>query len=603
MPYKPKLYTDDELYDILMNSDFENIEAEHSIANNRSYNDSGSELSDLDENENNDENYDYESESADSSEDENNSATESDEEKSVPPPPKRARKKKLLVPDEQFTWKKIQQGEFIPEIHTFSDDNAGCKANLGDSPSVLECFEVFFSNEFIDNIVSETNNYYQHLSTKTRFSASSRARSWTPVDRHEMYIFIAVTLLMPLTKKQRINDYWSTDSFLLTPAFGQIMPRDRYLLLLKMLHFGDNDNPNQNDKLFKIRLILDHLRQCFTNSFEPFQNVCIDESLMLFKGRISFKQYIPSKRHRFGIKLFILCDCETSYILDFIIYTGSNTEITQFPEVGISGSIVLTLSEKYLNSGHSLYVDNWYASPSLFSILHEKKTNSCGTVKMNRKHMPPLQEKFKRDEYVCYSTKNILATKWQDKREVRMLSTMHTDEMIICGKTLQGEDKQKPSCISNYNENMGAIGKTDMLLSSTESVRKTIKWYKKVFLHLLDLSVLNAHVIYKVKTGDHMPLLKFQMKLVKELVDKYQMVRPRASSSKTVGEAVPMRLVARHFPSHVEKNQNNKVVAKRCVVCRRHKIRKETSFRCAQCNVPLCILTFRNISYQKKVLM
>lgn len=64
------------------------------------------------------------------------------------------------------------------------------------------------------------------------------------------------------------------------------MPRDRYLSLLKMLHFDDNDNPNQNDKLFKIRLLLDHLRSCLKISLELFQNVYIDQSFMLFKGQI-----------------------------------------------------------------------------------------------------------------------------------------------------------------------------------------------------------------------------------------------------------------------------------------------------------------------------
>ncbi|KAJ8946654.1 hypothetical protein NQ314_008826 [Rhamnusium bicolor] len=105
---------------------------------------------------------------------------------------------------------------------------------------------------------------------------------------------------------------------------------------------------------------------------------------------------------------------------------------------------------------------------------------------------------------------------------------------------------------------MGAIDKTDMLLSSTESVRKTIRWYKKVFFHLLDLSILNAHVIYKMKTGENIPLLQFQIKLIKEIVEKYQKFRPRASSSKNIGQDAPMRLVARHFPSHVEKNEKKK---------------------------------------------
>ena len=97
----------------------------------------------------------------------------------------------------------------------------------------------------------------------------------------------------------------------------------------------------------------------------PFQNLCIDESLMLWKGRLAFRQYIPFKRHRFGVKLFLLCDCETKFVLDFIVYTGSDTEIDVTPDIGISGSIVMTLMEKYLGKGHILYVDNWYSSPKL----------------------------------------------------------------------------------------------------------------------------------------------------------------------------------------------------------------------------------------------
>ena len=38
---------------------------------------------------------------------------------------------------------------------------------------------------------------------------------------------------------------------------------------------------------------------------------------------LSFKQYIPSKKSRFGVKFFILCDCDTKFILNFIIYTFS----------------------------------------------------------------------------------------------------------------------------------------------------------------------------------------------------------------------------------------------------------------------------------------
>src|ERR1700722_18099283 len=79
---------------------------------------------------------------------------------------------------------------------------------------------------------------------------------------------------------------------------------------------------------------------------------------MVWKGRLNFKQYIPSKRHRFGVKLFVLCHCHTGFVLDFIIYTGQQTEVQ-------------------LNS-------NWYSNPALFEKLHYSRTGACGTVRCNR---------------------------------------------------------------------------------------------------------------------------------------------------------------------------------------------------------------------------
>lgn len=67
----------------------------------------------------------------------------------------------------------------------------------------------------------------------------------------------------------------------------------------------------------------------------------IDESLM-WNGRLSFKQYIPSKRYRFGVKVFLICDWKTGYIIDMIMYTGRDTEINLDTGLGISGSVVKT---------------------------------------------------------------------------------------------------------------------------------------------------------------------------------------------------------------------------------------------------------------------
>jgi len=132
--------------------------------------------------------------------------------------------------------------------------------------------------------------------------------------------------------------------------------------------------------------------------FSPLCNLCIDESLLLWKGRLLFKQYIPKKHNRFGIKLFVLCDCKSRYILDFIVYSGERRDITFEKEFGYTGSVVKTLLSPYLGKGHILYVDNWYSSPTLFENLLKNHTGACGTVSGRRTKMPYFRKKYVKDK-------------------------------------------------------------------------------------------------------------------------------------------------------------------------------------------------------------
>lgn len=182
---------------------------------------------------------------------------------------------------------------------------------------------------------------------------------------------------------------------------------------------------------------MNHAKTTFRESFTPYKYLCIDDSLMLFKGRLFFKQYIPSKRHRCSIKFFVLCDAVTGYILDFIIYTGATTE-TVHSIFGKSGDVVVTLLEPYLNEGHTLFVDNWYSSPDLFLWLYDRCTNACGTVRKTRKQMPKMEEKLKRGEFSFLTTRNrLIAIKWCDKREVFLLSTVHDKNVAATGKLIE----------------------------------------------------------------------------------------------------------------------------------------------------------------------
>jgi hypothetical protein len=92
--------------------------------------------------------------------------------------------------------------------------------------------------------------------------------------------------------------------------FLELFSERRFHLLLKFLHFVDNESYDEetccSKRLDKLKSILDHINAKFRSVYTPECDVSVDESLMMLKGRLSWKVYIPSKCARFGIKLFEL---------------------------------------------------------------------------------------------------------------------------------------------------------------------------------------------------------------------------------------------------------------------------------------------------------
>ncbi|XP_066961476.1 piggyBac transposable element-derived protein 4-like [Macrobrachium rosenbergii] len=285
------------------------------------------------------------------------------------------------------------------------------------------------------------------------------------------------------------------------------MTHDRFLLLTRFMHFADNGNPNSTDRIWKIRPFLSLVVGNFKRVFHPFQKIVIDESLILSKGRLIFKQYIPSKRHRFEVKLFVLCDCETGIVLDIIVYTGTDVDIPKEDQgsgLGFSGAVVKKMMAPYMGHGHILYTDNWYSSPTLAQFLHDNATGICGTVRESRKYMPKFNVPSTSYTIQREATNKILAVKWIDRKPVTLLSTVHKGDMVDRGKVHYRTKKKicKTDVVADYNENMRLVVKSDCQLSGTECMRKSFKWYHKIVLQLIDIIMLNSYNIWLMKTSD-----------------------------------------------------------------------------------------------------
>ena len=115
----------------------------------------------------------------------------------------------------------------------------------------------------------------------------------------------------------------------------------------------------------------------------------MDESLILFKGRLSFQQYIKTKGAKFGIKLFQLFT-HNGILLDFIVYHGNiDQQLIQMGDGALKTErIPATLMERYNGKGHTLYIDNYYTSMNLAKYFIDNGTNVTGTIRDNRKMFP-----------------------------------------------------------------------------------------------------------------------------------------------------------------------------------------------------------------------
>ena len=109
------------------------------------------------------------------------------------------------------------------------------------------------------------------------------------------------------------RSYWSKGWPFSSDNFSSLMSSRRFELILRFLHLNDSATQPQRgqqgfNKLYKIQPLLDLLLPSFKDCYTPSQFVSIDESMIAFKGRLSFLQYLPKKPHKWGMKAWVLAD-------------------------------------------------------------------------------------------------------------------------------------------------------------------------------------------------------------------------------------------------------------------------------------------------------
>lgn len=410
--------------------------------------------------------------------------------------------------------------------------------------SPTDYFLSFITPDIINKIVEQTNLYaYQCIIKGTldeSISKHSLLATWTDTNPSEILSFIALIIWMGLDNKPQISDYWSK-LILYKNNFVQEakITRNRFRLLLSMLHFSDNENSIPGNKLYKIEWLIQALNEQYHKACTVGRKMCIDESMVPFRGRLSFRQYIPNKRHRYGIKLFKVC-IDRGYTYTVKVYVGKEGNST--PTGTVTENVVLDLTKDLVNEGRELYTDNFYTSVNLARILLQKKTHLVGTLRKTRRNNPTAvtKAKLKKGEIkMQQSNSNVIVSKWKDKRDILFLTTKSVPEMTAI-TTKRGKIVEKPSTIIDYNAVKGFIDQSDQMASYNSPIRRSVKWYRKIAFELIaNTTIVNAHVMYTTVQQNKMDITEFREQLVLGLIKKAQSLSNAMPNSDDTSEDTP----------------------------------------------------------------
>jgi hypothetical protein len=147
--------------------------------------------------------------------------------------------------------------------------------------SVLEAF-MFFDQHIIDHIVAETKGYADYCIQNSVLEPRSCIRSWQPLTSDKIYVVLGLTMLMDIVQKPTLKLYFSTNAFIETLIFPHTMTSDRFELIMKFLHFVDDntvDTYTGRNKIFKVRSLLEILRKHFQSTYLPAQDLGADNPL------------------------------------------------------------------------------------------------------------------------------------------------------------------------------------------------------------------------------------------------------------------------------------------------------------------------------------
>ncbi|XP_062620039.1 piggyBac transposable element-derived protein 4-like [Saccostrea cucullata] len=316
------------------------------------------------------------------------------------------------------------------------------------------------------------------------------------------------------------NDYWRSSKWMFTTQFGKVMPRDRFTQIWRYLHLQNNEEqPQQPDKLWKIRWFIEFLNTKLKELYVPHENVTIDESMIKFKGRLAFRQYLPAKPIEWGVKIWIMAESDTGYMHNFQIYKGKENNT----EKGLVHRVVMDLCRQMFGTNLNVYMDNFYTSPQLLLDLHVRGILACGTVRSNRKGLPkellPARINLEKHVYKVDQNDSLTFCVWKDTKPVLVLSNFHDSQHTgqVTRQAATDTIVEVPCLLSDYQKYMKGVHLCDQMIGYYILHHRSKKWWRRIFFYLM---IVSAHNAYFIAKDTHPEMSKDRWQIFQDFVEE-----------------------------------------------------------------------------------
>ena len=286
--------------------------------------------------------------------------------------------------DEQTTWSNELYDFVISKFNT----QCGIKVEVPPESKSDFFFNLIFSDELIDLIVRETNRYAQQKLAVN----NTRLAKWHDVTRQELKAYFGICVVMAINNFPRLAMYWSSDPLIGNTGIQNIVTKKRFQELSQYLHFSNSEMEPQCgeenfDRLYKVHSLLSGILESSQKAYKSTKNLSINEGMIAFKGRLSFRQYMLAKLTKYGIKVWMAADLQNGYVYNFSVFLAKEAHV---PFVnGLGYDVVMKMASPFLKKHRHIFFDNFFTNTKLMEDLLAQDTYACGTVRSNRKDLPP----------------------------------------------------------------------------------------------------------------------------------------------------------------------------------------------------------------------